>query len=922
VSDWQQWVADKATLLPGQSLLNPDGNLPGLDNDELKQVAVPFGLVGRMVKEGQSVAIGLNTFSQKDRCHLAYFLHSLHLEACQGLVSGKWVGLVRSSQTRHLMIWGPNREWDVCLQKARSQLHPLHLKKVTKEILKQDPDSLRTMLISRRSRTDKAMEELVSILTPFCIVIDATPWGFKKDFSVDWNTLSRYFPNIPKVVIFNRGDLAMRQELSAQSVHQIIWRHLDDKANHNRALPKPNLLVSPDPVMDYFIGSSLHDLMSAMQRNRNEDIEIFRLGRALLGQLADMVSPYSVYQKTLMSQTGAVTYMQKTPATRLDMLSNAKAQYGAGSALKDDLVSNMQQLLKKLEQGEQGKVALVREFIEKSVRGNESVLVITRTANDADALMKYIIDTSNSVNYLTENFQCVGVNKRWPVSSWNVPFDHILITCTLWYSDLWLLELPNTKISWVCYPHEVPMRQAVYETLYKKSLAHSRPDGDKLKLIRYQWKKNAYLQDWQTSFNEMPICEQHDITSCRGNYVIERDDVRARFSWDSDAVFDRMLEFEVPDQDTVSFESIELTKDLTVISWEEDDKPLVVTPRTKLKVIVEKDDELSDVYCFDLEPGDQVVMMLQDNHAVTDIFNAISDQLSTDMTLALMLRKIAKWHQLIDLLQEKYSVRDIRSGLAKHGVAISENQIRNWLNHRGHGPQQAEKIKAVAALCDDASTRKNGDAIFMAMEEYRKWRRALGKFVKATINEGYARSNIDIEGIKLSSEAIEELLLVRTVREVISPPPAWSEKAGKRLHELIPKIESELGDVIELTPRCKTSMKASPFTNIDIAYRLFELMHSELYRVYTKQNRLESAIEALEVCSIFYRGDTSDSTIGKFANDYQVTYGNKKYNAGKHLVIGNSRDPKYILRVYFDWDEELEKIIIFHAGRHLPTRTG
>ena len=81
MASWIDWVDSKSRLLPGNRLTVPQPELPGFDLGSYAKQSVPFGLAGRLIKEKQSVAIGMDLYDPQSRRNLLYFLHALHIDA-------------------------------------------------------------------------------------------------------------------------------------------------------------------------------------------------------------------------------------------------------------------------------------------------------------------------------------------------------------------------------------------------------------------------------------------------------------------------------------------------------------------------------------------------------------------------------------------------------------------------------------------------------------------------------------------------------------------------------------------------------------------------------------------------------------------------------------------------------------------------
>jgi hypothetical protein len=61
----------------------------------------------------------------------------------------------------------------------------------------------------------------------------------------------------------------------------------------------------------------------------------------------------------------------------------------------------------------------------------------------------------------------------------------------------------------------------------------------------------------------------------------------------------------------------------------------------------------------------------------------------------------------------------------------------------------------------------------------------------------------------------------------------------------------------------------------------------------------------------------SDTTLGRFGRHYEFEYQGKKQLFEPHITIG-ARDPNSCASIHFIFDQQREKIIVGHVGKHLP----
>lgn len=114
-------------------------------------------------------------------------------------------------------------------------------------------------------------------------------------------------------------------------------------------------------------------------------------------------------------------------------------------------------------------------------------------------------------------------------------------------------------------------------------------------------------------------------------------------------------------------------------------------------------------------------------------------------------------------------------------------------------------------------------------------------------------------------------------------------------------------------------MEVSPYEDMDKALRCFELLATVFVEHFRGKLRKDELEEKLLRDNIEYARGTSNITQG-ITGEYDCAYKNEYFKLDKHLKVGNSRDPKRLLRIYFEWIPQRGKIIICHAGKHKKTR--
>ncbi|WP_375762463.1 hypothetical protein ACE10W_37180 [Bradyrhizobium sp. B025] len=77
-----------------------------------------------------------------------------------------------------------------------------------------------------------------------------------------------------------------------------------------------------------------------------------------------------------------------------------------------------------------------------------------------------------------------------------------------------------------------------------------------------------------------------------------------------------------------------------------------------------------------------------------------------------------------------------------------------------------------------------------------------------------------------------------------------------------------------------------------------------------------------ETCQFRYNAHQSEITMGMFASDYEVRYGNSKtpIKLKEHIGFGTSTEPRHTIRIAFFFDEDKKKVIVGYIGQHQATR--
>ena len=193
------------------------------------------------------------------------------------------------------------------------------------------------------------------------------------------------------------------------------------------------------------------------------------------------------------------------------------------------------------------------------------------------------------------------------------------------------------------------------------------------------------------------------------------------------------------------------------------------------------------------------------------------------------------------------------------------------------------------------------------------------KLEEAEESNGQLRQQIADLETKVRSQQWHLNNANQTVRQAESVPP--EEAAPESLFEFVDCVSSQFGDRLELASNAEKTLKKSPYEDVSRAWKAFNLLGTHFHSAFTGQLPMPEAISAMRAeVDGKYSANNSGITAGKCVG-YERIHGGKKSTLDKHIQLGTARDPRFCFRIYFEWEPELEKIIILHAGEHLDTTT-
>jgi hypothetical protein len=145
------------------------------------------------------------------------------------------------------------------------------------------------------------------------------------------------------------------------------------------------------------------------------------------------------------------------------------------------------------------------------------------------------------------------------------------------------------------------------------------------------------------------------------------------------------------------------------------------------------------------------------------------------------------------------------------------------------------------------------------------------------------------------------------------------QRAPNSLREIIESIEDKYTGKIEFL-RNRIEEDAYLFENTEALQAVLEW----LVTIYAAskagvRNCPDLDHSCKEASGFSYTGHQSDVTMGKYKDDYYVTWGGKKRELREHIRYGTGRDPRYSIRLAFFYDSDKKKVVVGYIGQHQRT---
>ncbi|MCD8560224.1 MAG: DrmE family protein [Shewanella xiamenensis] len=888
---------------------------------------ISYAAIERALKYGQSVAVTLPV-TENSLARLVVYLHRLRFDALQGGIRAPWLNAANCL----------NRKDVVCVTRPGAAIKAMSsVPDASAYVIKPHAgpsDSVvkrnvkgRTALINGELNVMELSEALSTKTHPIAFIVDGTRGGYEHIDQLD-AALFESFPDIPRIVLLSLGDGQSIQKIRANRGDTHVWvTRLEDvrAVFKSDALPRLHLDVMTDETLSghlQTLGKQLFDL-----RNTNKQIKDPVLKDKLSAvnkvwrSFGELAQPLTSLENVLLQRTRSGLFPVRTLARWLDIAEKGTCQYGEQTHQVNAVIENLRKLHNMLMNGMSGKAGFLLAKATQAIKSGRPIIVLVGSAHEADSMEQWL-DKTLALPWRGDGLAALPVTvysmdglRSFRESKAVV--DDVFIVGAPWDNRLHWLTTRCSALHFLCYAHEQQWYEKTLQQWWLNCAAQSPVDGDKARFWSLGWKPKIVDQPSSTLDGLNLEINSHTFL---GQYAADKKIVE----FPIDVNLDNWLEILLADAAEVraTADHTDLHDDFALIYTDKSQSALPWAIHRNLMVLGH--DKISTKQPDELEPGEQILLLKHSTERIATQ-EALFDLLLESNGMREMLRMANKWNDLIDDVNAKTKGKtaEIRKLLAKEGVEVGEEAIKNWIAHRVIGPQSTDAvIQAFAKFVKMDSAEKQAQVISNAIKKIRSTHQQLGLELRKALIETAASKG---QALKVGSYVIERELLndmidVQTVLSV-QLPSAGSKKIEPKIESLQSIVESALAskdNKLLFTNAAMKSLRDSGFADLAIFKSCLDLMNSQLFEFYSsKSSRMFEVLEHFAKYEIEFQPKMSAVTMGKYGE--QRLYKNKPADLGKHFKLGSGRDPKHTMRIHFDWDEEDQLIVIHHAGRHLET---
>ncbi len=797
MKDWSEWLEMMSPVCPGMDHYASQESF-----DDLYIYLLCF--VGRLFKEGHSSIIGTQPLSEQQWTDLISFVHRVRIDAIYQHVVGAYLNrhIIRK---KTLLLIGDELRFKNLLNNAEIK-HvnrlPRSSNAMTISEMKLEGDFFNTLLIGKRILSLELIEALASQLEPFAILYDGTQNGFRREFEEYWELITSYFPGTAKFALTTTGDQLIEKYRHKPLTHNITFR-LGDWQDLQRPPEKTELSIncqfSDDKVFINTCNKILKILYDLKSNNEDESSELRKSFYRIFNLLENTVVPFDLLEHQLQKNARQGVFTVASIGKQLKDLKNKTFRYGTVQRQCDELISLVEEYLDCVEIN--GKTSLLLNQVQERISFGKTIIVLVDNKFQAQALFEYF--SMQKIEFIEQVKILHKSAKPFKVLQDTV-YDDLLITCKLWDSDYIWLTLPFMNIIFIGYSNNEKWLDYGFNKFDQLIAGRSKPNGDKLKLLTYQFKPDTVFLDSEVEEGDhIAVTKEVDLKSCGKYKNITHESIDITF--DQSYLFEDIGESIEKEEEEVKH-NLQYDRALCQIKVVLMDHPLCYPHEHVVQVLDEENNEpIQSIKVEDLKKGDMLITIKDSNTNRGNLLDEIFQEFiaSSDFFMSYQLAQL--WDDLVNVVSHHFEgkVKEIKLALEKQKVKRTPQTILSWLSHKRIGPKDEKDLMALATIVDYHSVINSCHKVYLAISSIRTVRRQIGKAINKSL-----RSNLDddsthtIAGHLISNDELRSLISVNEVIEVVIPTKPV-EKKHKQLKELIPLVQKRFQNA-DSTLKCNT----------------------------------------------------------------------------------------------------------------------
>lgn len=874
--------------------------------------AIALAAMGRVVRYGYSIALRLPVSRDTVVPRLAYYLHRLRMDAAQGLVRSRWFNRVTLASRTDLIIFGRPRSMlrDFATSPMMRPLVVDNVKRIEPELYQ------RTLLANGHGDLLGTLQKLEQQSNPFAIVVLTTAQGCAGNATGLLRELPDFFPGVPIVALGFTGEV-----VDAQPAMHAWTTRLGDLTPPGRHAVQPQaskveVVAARDPVMDGFVKKlgflvwNLRQLMERVGAPPQELAAFSSIARSFHG----LNVPLPVHEHAMLQHLRGGQFPVRLIEGWLQIAQRAPARRGDIESLKDEVVALVQRGLKQLQNARPGRAELILKLVSQALQQRQRLVVMVGSRRDAFILQEWLERSLGHESVERVNVHHMDGATATPAHR----ADLVLYAAPLFPSRIHWLGLSAQRKLALCHPFEKDRVSGQIERWWRAYALPSARHGDKCRLWSLDWPATGHLRDELVDEPSSDSTVTWTEFPLDGDYpqplrVAEVETGRRYDDW-LDVLLAEPAHAVHEDEPPVA-----VPKDVVVLHLEEGEPLRWAAHRPILRL---EGDTLGVCLARELVPGNDLVVMTHGEERVATQREIFDMFVQDHHGLMQTVRVAEKWQQYVDAAVAKAgSIAALTRYLVSRKLSRTQGAVQHWAAGKVIGPADSQAVGLLAEYVDTPGAAKMAAMVASAIEVVRKEHRAIGSDLRKAIAASRSRGvfAVKIGSRSFSREVFDDM--VRVVRVVkVDRPGLAHERSLKTLQTVAASFQERYPQCIEFTPACQRSMDSSPYEDLQAFEKVLQVLVEGFHPMYSTSNvSLRDVEEHLAVIPASYAGNTSALTKGKYDDDYFRTYRGKRVDISRHIKLGRAHDPRYTLRLHFHWDEDVAKVVVHHAGQHLPT---